>query len=307
VENFSPRVMAKYGLDYQRLTEVRPDLIMVSMPGFGHSGPHGAFASYGGPLMAYTGMALLWGYADSPPDALCKLAYPDYIAAGTLALAVLTALHHRARTGQGQFIEIAQVEATAAAMELAFLDYFANGTIAVASGNRDPNCAPQGCYPCQGHDAWCVVSCHTEAQWRALAQIIGGATLADDTRFATATDRWQQHDTLDTLISAWTRERTPHQVMRLLQAVGVPAGAVQTAEDLWRDVHLRARDYTITLTHAEPGTVEHPGLPVRLHATPGQIQRPAGLMGEANEAVFCGLLGLSQDELARLIADGVVA
>jgi crotonobetainyl-CoA:carnitine CoA-transferase CaiB-like acyl-CoA transferase len=158
VENFSPRVMAKYGLDYQRLTEVRPDLIMVSMPGFGHSGPHGAFASYGGPLMAYTGMALLWGYADSPPDALCKLAYPDYIAAGTLALAVLTALHHRARTGQGQFIEIAQVEATAAAMELAFLDYFANGTVAVARGNRDPNCAPQGCYPCQGHDAWCVVS-----------------------------------------------------------------------------------------------------------------------------------------------------
>jgi crotonobetainyl-CoA:carnitine CoA-transferase CaiB-like acyl-CoA transferase len=307
VENFSPRVMAKYGLDYQRLVEVRPDLIMVSMPGFGHSGPHGAFASYGGPLMAYTGMALLWGYADSPPDALCKLAYPDYIAAGTLALAVLTALHHRARTGQGQFIEIAQVEATAAAMETAFLDYFANGTIAVARGNRDPNCVPQGCYPCQGHDAWCVVSCHTEAQWRALAQIIGGATLADDTRFATAADRWQQHDTLDTLISAWTRERTPHQVMRLLQAVGVPAGAVQTGEDLWRDVHLRARDYMITLMHAEPGVVEHPGVPVRLHATPGQIQRPAGLLGEANEAVFCGLLGLSPDELARLVADGVVA
>jgi crotonobetainyl-CoA:carnitine CoA-transferase CaiB-like acyl-CoA transferase len=280
---------------------------MVSMPGFGHSGPHGAFASYGGPLMAYTGMALLWGYADSPPDALCKLAYPDYIAAGTLALAVLTALHHRARTGQGQFIEIAQVEATAAAMELAFLDYFANGTIAVARGNRDPNCVPQGCYPCQGHDAWCVVSCHTEAQWRALAQIIGGTTLADDTRFATTTDRWQQHDTLDALISAWTRERTPHQVMRLLQTVGVPAGVVQTAEDLWRDVHLRARDYMITLAHAEPGTVEHPGIPVRLHATPGQIQRPAGLLGEANAAVFCDLLGLSPDELARLVADGVVA
>ena len=307
VENFSPRVMAKYGLDYQQLRAVRPDLIMVSMPGFGHSGPHGAFASYGGPLMAYTGMALLWGYADSPPDAHCKLAYPDYIAAATCALAVLTALHYRARTGQGQFIEIAQVEATAAAMELAFLDYFTNGTIAAARGNRDPNCVPQGCYPCQGQDAWCVVSCHTEVQWRALAQTIGGTALADEVRFATAAERWQRHDELDALISTWTRERLPHQVMRLLQAVGVPAGVVQTGEDLWRDMHLRVRDYMTTLTHAEAGTVEHPGLPVRLHATPGQIQRPAGHLGEANEAVFCGLLGLSSDELARLVAAGIVA
>jgi crotonobetainyl-CoA:carnitine CoA-transferase CaiB-like acyl-CoA transferase len=112
VENFSPRVMRQYGLEYERLIEVRPDLIMASMPGFGRHGPHSAFASYGGPLMAYTGMALLWGYADSPLDAHSKIAHPDYIASGTLALAVLAALHRRARTGQGQFIEIAQVEAT---------------------------------------------------------------------------------------------------------------------------------------------------------------------------------------------------
>jgi crotonobetainyl-CoA:carnitine CoA-transferase CaiB-like acyl-CoA transferase len=307
VENFSPRVMVQYEIDYQHLCTVRSDLIMVSMPGFGHSGPHSAFTSYGGPLMAYTGMALLWGHADSQFDAHSKIAYPDYIAAGTLALAVTAALHHRAHTGQGQFIEIAQVEATATAMEVAFLDYFANGTIAAPLGNRDPNCVPQGCYPCLGHDAWCVISCVTEAQWRALAQVIGEPTLGDDPRFATATERWHQHDALDALISTWTRQRTPHQAMRLLQAVGVPAGAVQTGEDLWRDRHLRARDYFITLEHPEVGTVEHPGQTVRLHGTPGQIQRPAGRLGEANEAVFCGLLGLSQDELARLVAAGVVA
>jgi crotonobetainyl-CoA:carnitine CoA-transferase CaiB-like acyl-CoA transferase len=307
VENFSPRVMAKYGLDYPRLQEVKPDLIMVSMPGFGHSGPHGAFASYGGPLMAYTGMALLWGYDDSPPDAHCKLAYPDYIAAGTCALAILTALHHRARTGAGQFLEIAQVEATAAAIEPAFLDYFANGTVAAARGNRDPNRAPQGCYPCLGHDAWCVVSCHTDAQWHALAQIIGGPDLMQDVRFASLSQRWQQHDVLDALISAWTQAHTPHQVMHLLQAVGVPAGAVQTGEDLWRDPHLRARDYMLTLTHADAGRAEHPGLPVRLHGTPGQIRRPAGRLGEANEAVFCELLGLSASEFTRLVQAGVIA
>ena len=228
VENFSPRVMVQYELDYQHLRTVRPDLIMVSMPGFGQSGPHSAFVSYGGPLMAYTGMALLWGHTDSPLDARSKIAYPDYTAAGTCALAVTAALHHRARTGQGQHIEIAQVETTAAAMEVAFFDYFTTGTIAAPSGNRDPNSVPQGCYPCLGHDAWCVISCPTDAHWRALARLIGDAALADDARFTTAAERWLQHDALDALITAWTSQRTPHQAMRLVQEAGVPAGAVQT-------------------------------------------------------------------------------
>jgi crotonobetainyl-CoA:carnitine CoA-transferase CaiB-like acyl-CoA transferase len=307
VENFSPRVMRQYGFTYERLRQVRPDLIMVSMPGFGQSGPHSAFASYGGPLMAYTGMALLWGYADSPLNAHSKLAYPDYIAAGTLALAVLAALHHRTRTGQGQLIEIAQVEATAAAMEVAFLDYFANGRIAAPRGNRDPNAVPQGCYPCRGHDAWCVISCTTEAQWHALAQTIGGNALVAAPQFATAAERWQRHDEIDALISAWTRECTPYQAMRLLQATGVPAGMVQTGEDLWRDIHLRSRGFMVRITDPELGALEHPGIPIRLHATPGQIQRPAGQLGEANEAIFRGLLGLTADELARLVEANVIA
>jgi crotonobetainyl-CoA:carnitine CoA-transferase CaiB-like acyl-CoA transferase len=307
VENFSPRVMAQYELDYHHLLEVRPDLIMVSMPGYGRSGPHGRFVSFGGPLMAYTGMSLLWGYADSPPDARVKIAQPDYIVAGTLALAVTAALHHRARTGQGQCIEIAQVEATIAAMELAYLDYFANGTVVTPRGNRDPNAVPQGCYPCAGHDAWCVISCTTDVQWRALARLIGGEALANDPGLTTAADRWARHDELDDLICAWTREWTPYQVMRELQAAGVPAGAMQTAEDLWRDVHLRARDYMVTVAHPELGMVEHPGMTVRLHTTPGHIQRPAGRLGEANDAVFRGLLELSTDELSRLVKDGVIA
>lgn len=307
VENFSPRVMAQYAIDYQHLRTVKPDIIMASRPGFGQSGPHSAFVSYGGPLMVYTGMALLWGHPESPLDARSKIAYPDYIAAGTLALAVIAALHHRARTGQGQHIEIAQVEATAAAMAVAFFDYFANGTIATPRGNRDPHCVPQGCYPCQGHDAWMALSCTNDAQWRALAQLIGDAELAHAPQYATTAARWQRHDALDALISAWTQQCTPLQAMRLLQAAGVPAGMVQTGQDLWRDVHLRARCAIVTLEHAEIGTVEHTSLTVRLHGTPGQIRRPLGRLGEANADVFCGLLGLSQEELAHLVAAGVIA
>ncbi len=307
VENFSARVMSRYGIDYERLIEVRPDLIMVSMPGFGMSGPHSHFLSYGGPLMAYTGMALLWGYPDSPLDAHIKIAYPDFIASGTLPLAVLAALHHRVRTGEGQLIEICQVEATACALELAYFEYFANGRIATPQGNRDPNYVPQGCYPCRGDDAWCVICCTSNEEWWTLAKVIGGEELARDQRFATTSARQARHDELDELISSWTRERTTHQAMRILQAAGVPAGAVQTGEDLWRDPHLRARDYIVAINHPDIGLLEHPGMTIRLSTTPGQIRRPAGLPGQENDAVFRGLLGLSAEDIAKLIADGVLA
>lgn len=307
VENFSPRVMAQYEIDYERLLTVRPDLIMVSMPGYGSSGPHSRFVSFGGPLMAYTGMSLLWGHADSPPDARVKVAQPDYIAAGTQALAVMAALHHRARTGQGQHIEIAQVEATIASLAYAYLDYFATGTVATPRGNRDPQAVPQGCYPCRGHEAWCVISCTTEAHWHALAQLVGGNDLAQAPALATMAARWEQHDALDERISAWTRLQTPYQVMRQLQAVGVPAGVVQTAEDLWRDMQLGAHEYAVTMTHQELGPVEHPGMMVRLQRTPGAVRRLAGPLGAANDEVFRGLLGLSSADIARFEAAGVIA
>ncbi len=309
VENFSPRVMAKLGLDYDNLVKVRPDIIMVSLPGLGKRGPHGNFVSFGGPLMAYTGMSRLWGYPDSPPDARVKVAQPDYISSTTQAMAVTAALHHRAETGLGQYIEIAQVETAVATMELAYLDYFANGTVAEPRGNRDPNAVPQGCYPCLGNEAWCVISCTTDAQWQALAKLMEDESLASDPELATAEGRWARHDELDKRISDWSAEWRPYQLMRELQAVGVPAGMVQSAEDIWRDPHLRDRDYTVQIEHHDPelGTVVHPGMTVKLHDTPGQIHRPIGPLGEANDAVFRGLLGMSPDEITRLAEAGVIA
>jgi benzylsuccinate CoA-transferase BbsF subunit len=199
------------------------------------------------------------------------------------------------------------VEATACALEPAYLDYFANGHDAAPQGNRDPNHAPQGCYPCRGEDAWCVISCSTDAEWDALARVIGGEGLARDARFATAAARRAKHDSLDALIAAWTRERTPYQAMRVLQAAGVPAGAVQTGEDLWRDHHLRDRGTIVEVDHPDIGRVEHPGMTVRLSGTPGQIRRPSGLLGEENDAVFRGLCGLSTADITRLAGEGILA
>ena len=300
VENFSPRVMVKYDLDYAHLKEVRSDLIMVSLPGFGRQGPHGGFVSFGGPLMAYTGMSYLWGHPDSPPNARVKVAQPDYIAAATQTLAVMAALHHRAATGEGQHVEIAQVEATIAAMELVYLDYFANGTVAGPMGNRDPNAVPQGCYPCLGHEAWCVVSCTTDAQWRALAMMIGGEALADDASLATAEQRWQRHDELDELIGNWTCDRTPYQVMRDLQAAGVPAGAMQTSEDLWRDVHLRARDYPVMMAHHDLGTSSTPVC--RCGCTPrrARFKDPWGRWARQTRRCFTGSWGSRNPNSAGL-------
>ncbi len=228
VENFSPRVMAKYELDYDHLCEVRPDLIMVSLPGYGSYGPHRDFVSFGGPLMAYTGMSLLWGYPDSPPDARVKVAQPDYLSSTTQAMAITAALHHRARTGQGQYIEIAQVETAVATLESAYLDYFANGAVAEPRGNRDPNAAPQGCYPCLGNEAWCVISCTTDAQWQALVTLMEDEALANDPDLKSAEGRWARHDELDERISAWSKEWTPYQLMRELQAGRVGQKGVVT-------------------------------------------------------------------------------
>ena len=307
VDNFSAHVMERYGLGYEQLTRVRPDLIVVSMPGFGRSGPHSRFLSYGGPLMAYTGMAWLWGHHDSPLNARIKIAYPDFIASGTLALAVLAALEHRERTGEGQFIEISQVEGTAAALEPVYLDYFATGRVAAPHGNRDPNLAPQGCYPCRGDDAWCVISCGTDEEWQALAHAIGRDDLAADTRLRTLAGRQERHDELDDALSAWARERTPYQVMRCLQAAGVAAGAVQTGEDLWRDWHLRARGFIVALDHPDIGPAEHPGATVRLSRTPASRLQPSGLLGQENVAIFGELLGLSGETRELLTRDGVLA
>ena len=304
VDNFSAHVMARYGLDFQSLAQERPDLIVVSMPGFGRSGPHSHYLSYGGPLMAYTGMAGLWGYPDSPLNARIKIAYPDFIASGTLALAVLAALEHRERTGEGQFIEISQVEGTAAALEPVYLDYFTTGRVAEPRGNRDPNRAPQGCYPCRGDDAWCVISCGTDEEWQALARAIDREDLAIAAHLQTLSGRQAHHDELDRVLSAWTRERTPFQVMRRLQAAGVPAAAVQTGEDLWRDWHLRARGFVVALEHPDIGPAEHPGTTIHLSRTPARMRRPAGLLGQENAAIFGDLLGLSGAARERLARDG---
>jgi crotonobetainyl-CoA:carnitine CoA-transferase CaiB-like acyl-CoA transferase len=328
VENYAPGVMERFGLGYEDLRTVRPDIIVLSMPGFGRTGPDSALLAYGQQLMGYLGLSPLWRLPDSPLAASSKLAYPDFVAAGQVAVAALAALRYRDRTGRGQFVEVSQLESTAAVMGLAFLDYVLNGRLWQAQGNDDPNFAPHGVYRCSGDggrgtgvgagnlqsairiprsdDRWVAIACATDAEWRSLCQVMDAPALASDPRFRTKALRRRHRADLDRLMEAWTRRWTPHQVMERLQQAGVPAGVVATGADLYHDRHLRERGFLLTIDHPDTGPLVHPGMTVRLSATPGRVRRPAPTLGQHNDEVFLGELGLTAPAYQALVAQGVI-
>ncbi|MDP2953459.1 MAG: CoA transferase, partial [Chloroflexota bacterium] len=212
------------------------------------------------------------------------------------------------KTGKGQHIEVSQMESTASILETAILDYTANGRVRGRVGNRLPNAAPHGAYRCRGEDRWCVIAVFTDEEWRAFCRVIGNPPWTKEDRFATLLARKQNEDELDRLVEEWTKERTPEEVMVLMQREGVPAGVVQNAEDmLLRDPQLRAREHYVYLDHAEAGRTAYDGVPFKLSATPGRPLSAAPLLGEHNDYVYREILGMSEEEANEYIVEGVFA
>ncbi len=305
-ENFSAGVLDRLGLGYEALRRVRPDLIFLSMPGLGNSGPHRDYLSFGPNLMALCGMTYLWNHPDLPEPVGSQTSYPDYLAGLHAALAVLAALHYRDRTGEGQFIDLAQSEVTASALGPAVMEALANGREARPRGNRSPSAAPQGCYPCAGDDAWLAITVETDAQWQALVRALGQPTWAADPALATFAGRRAAHDDLDRHLAAWTRERPARAAMEALQAAGVPAGVVATGHDVLTDPQLRAREFVVTYDHPSLGHVELPGAPVRFSAATARTEQYGPLLGADNAYVLGELLGLSAAEQAALAERRVI-
>ena len=306
-ENFRSGVLEGWGIGYERMKEINPRIIYLSMPGFGNSGPNVDQLSYGQSLLAYTGLMNLWAHPESDGRTRPKAPLPDFIAAAAGASALLSALEYRDRTGKGQMIEMAQLEGLVATMGVAFADFSLNGHIWEPTGNRNPNAAPHDVFPCQGYDAWCAIACYTDEQWQALVSAMENSDWARDNKFATLEGRLANLDEINTRIGEWTAERTPHEAMRTLQRGGVPAGVVANAQDLYYDLNLRARDYVITIDHRPAFDVlEHPGATIRLSETPSRVVGPCPELGQHNREVFGGLLGLSDDELQRLVEEKVL-
>ena len=318
VDNFSARVMRNWGLDYDNLRRLKPDIIALSMSGFGHTGPWRDYVSYGPTLQALAGYTLAMRHADGEP-AGWGFSYSDMAGGYTGALAVLIALWHRQRTGEGQWIDLSQFESLVVLVGPALLERLAAHELATPAAaldnvTQEMAAAPHGVYRCAdepgdgpAHDRWCAIAVFGDDDWARFCAALAHPAWTRDARFATLPRRRAARAALDANVESWTRPQRAEDVMDRLQAGGIAAGVVANAADLCRrDPHLQARGYWSRLSTPEGDTVECDGVPFRLSTTPGGVSAPGPLLGEHSDAVLRRILGMSAAEVARLRAEQVV-
>ena len=305
-ENFSPRVMANLGFDYARLRALKDDIIMLSMPGYGMDGPYRDRVAYGTTLEPEVGFSAMMGYADGGPMRL-GVAYPDPVAGIHGAAAILLALFHRSRTGEGQFIELSQMETACSFIGDALIEYQMTGELPRPRGNSHPAYAPYGCFPCAGDDRWVTIAVRSDTEWQALCEIIGRAEFADDRRFATTYSRIAHRAEAHALVAGWTRSREMQSVMRQLQTAGIAAGAVNDARDMADDEHLQARGFYVELEHPDAGWHIYPGQAIRLSSTPAAFRSDAPRLGGDTRSVLSDLPGMNATRYQSLLDQGAVA
>lgn len=304
IENFVPGVMARNGLSYEAVREINPSIIYLSSCNMGQTGPKASQRGFGSQLTSQSGFTYLTGEPDGEPMLLFG-PYIDFVAVGFGLVAVLAALDDRRRTGRGQHIDLSQYETGLQFLAPALLDHEANGRVMSRMGNRSPDAAPHGAYPCRGQDRWCAIAVCTEEEWHAFCRATGHPEWAEDARFGSTAARRAHADELDALIGAWTSRLTPEETMETLQAVGVRAGMVNRLSDLFADPQLEHRRIWRELPHAELERFHYIAPPYILSETPAEL-RPSPLLGEHNGYVYRTILGLPDREVERLIANGVI-
>ena len=312
LENFTPRVMRRFQLSYAHLKPIRPDLIMVSNTGYGHSGPWSDFGAMATALEPTHGTGAFMGYLDVDPEGRSapgtvpnKIAnsYTDFLASWTAQLAVLACLFHRARTGQGMWIDLAMYQVGVSVLGEGLLDYAFNGRRTRRLGNRHPSFAPHGCYPCKGQDEWVVIAARDDVEWIAVCAAMDNPSLAWDPRFADVITRHDNQDELDEIIARWTTVKSQYEVAELLQRRGVPAGPVLDGQALLADPHFRARGYFEAVEHMPStglGRQEYVGRGWKMSGNDVHIRKPAPLLGEDNRYVLSQMLGLPQPQIDQL-------
>jgi benzylsuccinate CoA-transferase BbsF subunit len=307
-ENFSLGVLERWGFGYDRLREIKPDIILISLKGLGNTGPFASHVTWGPNLMCLFGSTYLWNSPDSKaPTEEARTQHPDFMSGIAGAAAVLAALLYRERTGQGMYIDGAQIETGASLLGPYYLDYIVNGRNPRPQGNRRPGAAPHGAYPCAGDDKWCVIAVESQEQWRRFCEAIGNPAWCRDERFATPLARERNVAELDRLVGEWTRQYSGQEVMDRLQAVGVAAAPVQDVEDqVKHDRHARERGLWAEIEEPEMGVVISERPPVLMSATPPGIRTHAPLFGEHTNDVLRDLLHLSDAEIEALTAEGVL-
>jgi len=307
-ENFTPRVMRGWGLDYPNAAKLNPKLIMLSCSGYGREGPYAPYPGQATTQEATHGLAHITGYPDGEPSKAGQ-SFVDFLATWSLLMGATLGLRYRNRFGKGIWVDVAMYQLGCTMLSEYVLDWEANGRLGGRIGNRHPWLAPQGCYRCSGDDEWCVISVHDDEEWAALCKVIGQPGLAGDPRFATNDARMQNHDAIDPIISAWTEGVAKFAAMDTLQAAGVRAGAVFDARDMHLDRHAKARGMLEKVRFpAERNTGERViiGRPWRLSRLPLAVGGPGPMLGAHNREVIQGLLGYDDGRYAKLEQAGIV-
>jgi len=305
IESFAPGVMNKWGLSYDEVRQIKPNVIMASTCLQGQTGPYSPHRGYGQMVSAMAGWFELTGWPDGEPIGPYS-AYSDFIDWNYLLVSILTALDHRRRTGEGQYIDQSQFESALQFLIPAILDYQTNQRIAKRMGNRDPYAAPHGAYRCLGDDRWCVIAVTNDEEWNAFCFAISNREWLNDERFKTMGGRKANEELLNRYIENWTCKHTAEEVAEAMQSAGVPAGVVQTPEDLFQDPQLAYREHFVPLNHPEMGTYHIASSAFSLSRCNNKPKSPAPLFGEHNEIVLKDLLGMSDDEITELIISGAL-
>lgn len=301
IANYSGSVLGKLGLDYQDLSKVKEDLIMMSMPAFGATGPWHHYRAYGSTIEQASGMPHLHGHSDWPPTML-HVAYGDPVAGLNAAAALLVALRHKKRTGQGQYIDLSQSECLFPLAAHGILTQAATGEAPVRRGNAAPDMAPHGVFPCAGDDSWITIQIHNETAWVQLQKLAGEALAS----FGDLADRLARRETLEEKLAAWTCLQDAGELMHKLQSCGVIAAAVLGSGELGDNEHLNARGFWPMLARAHVGELPHPASPFREGPDPYEIDQPAPTLGQHNREVLTRLLGLTDEDLTRLEAARII-
>jgi benzylsuccinate CoA-transferase BbsF subunit len=304
LQNMRPGVLDKLGLGYEDLCAVKSDIVMLSASAVGATGPEGRYTGYAPTFACLSGIASISGYPDEPPVALSGSV--DLRVGTASAFAVIAALVHRQRTGEGQNIDLSSTEVMSAMMGHAFLDYQLSGLEPERLGNRHDTMAPHGCYACRDEGewgTWVTIAVASDQEWSALCAIVKDSELMSPD-FSTAEARKANEDRLDELLERWARERFVEEVVDTLQAAGIAAGRLQSGASLARDAHVQAREVFVPVTHPQLGELKVVRPPWRMQGA--KLSEPAPLLGQHNDYVLRDVLGLESDEIEKLVEKEVV-
>jgi benzylsuccinate CoA-transferase BbsF subunit len=304
VENFIPGTMDKWGLGYEELAKVKPDIIMVSVSLFGQDGPYKRRFGFGAFAEGMSGVSNLVGWPDRDPSNF-QLVIGDALVPFFGVTALMAALEHRDRTGEGQCIDVNQLDVCSYLMTPLLLDYSINHRETNRCGNASPGSCPHSVYPCEGKEKWCAIAVFSDEQWRNLCEAVGNSSLVDDPRFSTFAGRKIHEQELDRIISAWTVQFSPGDVMHKLQEKGIPAGAVLSGSAITDDPQLQHREAVWYLDHSEIGKFGYYTMPFKLSATPAEPHLSPPCMGEHTEWVCTNILKMPIEEFIALLNEEV--